>query len=337
MKKLIAIALCLSLVSCPDFVQAATDKVYLEITDDIQGYVFTRVDKDIYSIDLVYDDMEETYGYVLRKNGDIAYTFNEYWGPRGICQIDGVVYIALVDSVVKYVNGKMVTVLKESEGPIKDMASNGRDIYIECDDDSPKYQSYIEGSFYKVTTKGEATRIKGLEVAIGWHYSDFTVNKSGDRLARVPYLDDGTKVRRMDGTEYFQRVMEEDQPHATGGEFTVANLLYYNDCLIANVNGSLVYYDAKNKPHVILGDMKGDRSYLETWQCQPGDSLPVKSGYGDKVRIGYVDTWFVAEDGYIYGRTMVNYDTYESFKLTLPDFIKKTVTYKKVTASLPAK
>ena len=156
------------------------------------------------------------------------------------------------------------------------------------------------------------------------------MNADGDRLAYAEHCGSGVTVQKPDGTEYEQRIKDWLEDYED--DYSVDSVIYYGNCLIASVKGSLVYYDEKNVRHTILGDMKGDRWWKESYRKQPGgeDTWPVKSGTGDKVRLGYVFNWTIGSDGYIYGTTMVRWDVWHIFKLKIPEDIKTVKTYKKL-------
>lgn len=329
MKKLLTFLLILVFIVTP--VQAAepTSKyAALEILEPMRGMMMTSVGGHFYAIGRYVDEAEEVYVYGLYKDGKEIYTFDEKWCPRGIVQIKGTIYIALVESIVKYSNGKLTTVADDLPGYIYDMNSNGKDMTIICTAKPGRWGEYLEGTYHIVTTSGKVTQFGSSEVAIDYNYPGTSVNADGDRLARIPFGDNGIKTMRKDGTEYTQRLGDK----LDYDEYVVTNIIYYNNCLIANVKGSLVYYDEKNKPHVIMGDMvdgKTDRIYVETWREQPYGALPIQSGTGDKVRIGYVSWWTIGDDGYIYGITVVDRKNLKAFRLKLPESVKKVTTYKK--------
>jgi hypothetical protein len=333
MKKLLSICIVIILLVTP--ANASSQYANLELLDGSYGHYFTVAGGHYYGIRGVYDDMEEIWYYVLLKDGEtVLYTFDDEWGPRGIVQVDGIIYVACIDRILKYSGGKVSVLTDDITGYVHAFTTNGNNLYVVCDDDSPANNySCFEGSYYKVSLKGAVAEIKGSVDTISYNYKQFSVNSSGDRLARIAYVPDhtldGVRVRRMDGVEYTQRVAD-----GNDGDYPVCNVLYYNDCLLANVNGSIVYYDERNKPHVLLGDMKGGRCFIDPSAYQPPNSLPIESGSGDKVRIGYVSNWTIGSDGYIYGRAEIEAgQDMIDFKLSIPDYVKKTVTYKKIKTS----
>jgi hypothetical protein len=302
---------------------------YLKVLGEepIYGYDFTVVDGHYYGISVAYDDMEEEHYYRIKKDGREVYAFEPGGqGPRGIVQVNGTVYVALIDGIYKYSSGKLTLLTDNITGYIHNMTTNGKDMFILCDDDSPADSgAYLEGVYYKVSTKGAVTAIQGDAEAVGYDYIGFSVNKDEDRLARVAFNEDGVTVRRTNGTEYVQRMSD----LFDYDDYSVDNVIYYNNCLIANVKGSLVYYDKNGKRQLLMGDMLGSRSDRESWSDQALGSMPIETGRGDSVKIGYVLAWTIGDDGYIYGVSMDYYDRSVCFKLTIPDFVKNTTTYKK--------
>jgi hypothetical protein len=302
----------------------------LEIINKYYGTDFTVAGGHYWGIGVEFDDLEECFYYTIMKDGNVELTLDSDERIRGICQIDSKVYIATAYGIYRYQNKKLTVLTNNITGYIHELSSNGKDMYVLCDttyvdNDNPEC-CFVQGDYYKVDTEGTVTKINGRTVAVAYSYKGFAVSSDGDRMARIAYNQDGIKVRKMDGTEYEQS-MKDLMDFEDG--YSVDNVIYYNNCLIANVKGSLVCYGADGKRYVTLGDMVGGRVYREGYGCQKENSVPIKSGSGSEVKIGYVDVWNVGDDGYIYGRTEVEVGKMLTFRISLPKAVKETVTYKK--------
>ena len=333
MKKFIALILVVLTLSSLVIGFAAPKKEYakLEILDeDINyGYGIVKVDKHIYSMSSDYDDMEERSSWLIRKDGKVEYRFPFKLGSlRGIVQIEGEIYVAFPQAIYKYKDKKITLITDKITGYIHTMVANGTDLYTLCDDDSPSRKwRYMEGSYFKVTTKGEVTKIPGAEQAIDYIRQGFSFDTEGENMVRISFRSSSITVRGKGKSEYTQRIGD----YLEWDEFSVDNVIYYNNCLIANVKGSLVYYDSTNKRHLLLGDMLGSSMDRESYISQAPGSVPIETGEGKDVKIGYVLDWTLGDDGCIYGITQDNYDRKVAFKLTIPDSIQKVTTYVKKT------
>lgn len=334
MKKLLLVILILVMVIATVPVTASTTQyAKLEIIDGDRltggSAPYTYVDGHYYGLPVGWDDAEEVYTISFARDGVKLFDIDTESMNQGITHIGSTVYVSLCDGVYKYSGGALKLIAKFGEGLgwITDLTTNGKDLYVTCSDDQfrEEYLSAYQTTFYKVTTDGKVTAY-GKQALFGWLWSSFSFNADGDRMSYAPFRKNNVRIQRSNGVEYIQRSQDSLDYN---GSYIVDAVLYYDNCLLANVKGSLVYYDDKNKPHVILGDMKGG-IYARDGTYQPEGSLPVESGSGDKVRIGYVQCWDIGTDGCIYGYTTENYMEDHWFKLTIPDSIKKVKTYKKV-------
>lgn len=300
-------------------------KAYLEIID-YPAYIFTTLNGHFYGVQIRYDDREQYYYAVLMEDDKDIYEFREDYNPSSIAQLKGSLYLSLGNTIYKFENGKPKEFAK-LPGIIGEMGTTGEYLYASCIVGRYGVSNYHSKKFYIISTDGSIYEYPGGEHLTYWCYTGFSVNKDLDRLACLSSDIAGVVIRRDTGKVEIQRTREWwDFPD---DDYTVYHVLYYNNCLLANAKGSLVYYDEDNQRQVLLGDMKGTWIYFESFRCQPGNSAPIKTGLGEEVRLGYVAWWTIGDDGYIYGRTMESWDKYHSFRLAIPDSVKEVVTYKK--------
>lgn len=300
----------------------------MELGGKVGSGIFTVAGGHYYSQDIGYDEREEIVHYYLHKDGEKILEIPGGYGARAILQMEGKVYVVAFDGVYR-LSGKRLVKVAEMYYPYS-ATSDGHHITLTQSFERFRSVSFngFEGLFHTLDSKERLTQIGSpYKTFIGYPRTLTAANKDLDRIAYCSYLEDGVIIQMNTGDEYTQNKAEIHKYYP--GDYLVDAVLYYNNCLLINVKSSLVYFDGDNKPHVLIGNMTGDRFWRDSYLRQAYGSSPVENGVGPDVSTGYVLDWNIGDDGCIYGKSMIDANHSVAFKIRLPEKIKSVETYKK--------